>query len=569
MQTERGERFVLGLVAILSIAARAIAFFRYRFDSDEPQHLHVAWGWTAGLLQYRDVFDNHAPLFHMLTAPVLRWAGERPDILLIMRLPMLLLWAIVLAATFILGKRLYSARVGLWAALLLSIFPPFFLKSIEYRTDNLWNAAWCIALVVLTGGHLTVARLLMTGLFLGCAMATSMKTLLLVLTLAASGALMAFFARRSLWHVVRRWAVIVAGMAVVPAAIVAYFAWRGALPNLWYCVIQFNEQIASGRVRAQVWEARIAYIPTLATILWIAWRMRPQTDDVATRWRFFFAFGSAFFSATLFAFWILISPRDFLVIMPLLAIFAAAAIDRFDARVPLYAGLSLLLLGTTWYYGDHFENGTEEHITMMRQVLGLTRPEDPIIDLKGETVYRRRPYYYILEFITRRALQRGLIADSIPEDVVRSQCHVAQADGTFFPPRGRAFLNANFLDIGRLRAAGQWIKEDGSFTIAVPGPYVIIGENGEAQGLLDATPYHGARPLEPGAHTFVPVAPVERLACLWAPAFARGYSPFHLRDREFHGSPVFATADDDRRAASGRRRHRRWWPDAARSSQRR
>src|SRR5947208_12458843 len=52
-------RLIAGLAGI-SLVLRAIAFFHYRFDSDEPQHLHVAWGWTAGLLQYRDVFDNHA-----------------------------------------------------------------------------------------------------------------------------------------------------------------------------------------------------------------------------------------------------------------------------------------------------------------------------------------------------------------------------------------------------------------------------------------------------------------------------------------------------------------------------
>src|SRR5579872_2122068 len=133
-EMRRGERIILAAFAALSLAARALAYFRYRFDSDEPQHLHVAWGWTAGLLQYRDLFDNHAPLFHMITAPILSWAGERPDILLIMRAPMLVLFGIVLATAFILGRRLYSDRVGLWAAVLLSLEPTFFLKSLEYRT---------------------------------------------------------------------------------------------------------------------------------------------------------------------------------------------------------------------------------------------------------------------------------------------------------------------------------------------------------------------------------------------------------------------------------------------------
>lgn len=561
---ERGERFLLSALAILSLAARAAAFFRYRFDSDEPQHLHVAWGWTAGLLQYRDLFDNHAPLFHMATAPMLAWAGERPDILLVMRAPMLLLYAVVLASTFILGRRLYTARVGLWATLLLSLFPVFFLKSLEYRTDNLWNAAWCLALVALIDRPPTTARLLIAGLLLGCALATSLKTLLLLLTIAVAGMVTVFFSRRSIGSLLRHSMVIAAGTAIVPAAIAAYFQARGALSNLWYCTVAFNELIASGHVRTRVWAARLVYIPVLAVIVWTAWRMRPVAGDRIVRRRFFLAFASAFFSATLLGFWILISPRDFLVILPILAIFVAAAIDRLEARVPVYAGVALIFLAGIWHYTRGFENGTEEHITMMRQVLGLTRPEDPIMDLKGETVYRRRPYYYILEFITRREIRRRVIADTIPEDVVRTRCHVAQADGAFFPPRGRAFLAANFLDLGRLRAAGQWINEDGSFTIAVPGQYVIVTSSGEAQGGLDTSPYRGARWLEPGAHTFAPIGPPQRIACLWAPAFTRGYSPFHLRDREFHGSSVFAPKDFDHRSPSGRRRHRRRGPDPAR-----
>src|SRR5207302_2347609 len=131
------------------VAMRALAFPRYRFDSDEPQHLHVAWAWTAGLLQYRDVFDNHAPLFHMAAAPLLRILGERPDILLYMRAPMLVLWIIVSVVTFAIARRLYDARIAMWSVLLLNVLPPFFLKSIEFRTDNLWNGFWMVAVAVL------------------------------------------------------------------------------------------------------------------------------------------------------------------------------------------------------------------------------------------------------------------------------------------------------------------------------------------------------------------------------------------------------------------------------------
>src|SRR5688572_29311378 len=75
----KSERILVWSTAALSLVLRAIAFFNYRFDVDEQQHLHVTWGWTAGLVQYRDYFDNHAPLFHLLTAPLLALMGERSD----------------------------------------------------------------------------------------------------------------------------------------------------------------------------------------------------------------------------------------------------------------------------------------------------------------------------------------------------------------------------------------------------------------------------------------------------------------------------------------------------------
>ena len=43
-RTVSGERLILIVLAVFTLVLRAIAYFHYRFDSDEPQHLHVAWG---------------------------------------------------------------------------------------------------------------------------------------------------------------------------------------------------------------------------------------------------------------------------------------------------------------------------------------------------------------------------------------------------------------------------------------------------------------------------------------------------------------------------------------------
>src|SRR5437870_638452 len=168
---KRAPAISLSLIAA-ALATRVALIFRYRFDSDEPQHLHVAWGWTHGLVQYRDVFDNHAPLFHLMAAPLVRALGERADILVILREWMMPLTVLSLVATYILGRALWSERVGRWAALVAGFGPTFLLTSTEFRADILWMATWLWALVVMLGGRPTGRRGLLAGLLLGAALAT-------------------------------------------------------------------------------------------------------------------------------------------------------------------------------------------------------------------------------------------------------------------------------------------------------------------------------------------------------------------------------------------------------------
>ncbi|HSP15890.1 MAG TPA: glycosyltransferase family 39 protein [Thermoanaerobaculia bacterium] len=521
----RSERIALIAFAAVSLVLRSIAFFHYRFDSDEPQHLHVAWGWTVGLVQYRDLFDNHAPLFHIASAPLLRLLGERSNILFFMRAAMLPLFAIVVLCTYLIGKRLYSQTVGLWAAVLLSLFPPFFLKSLEYRTDNLWNTLWIVALAILILKPPSAFRWFLAGLLLGAAMAVSLKTILLVVTLAGAG-LITRTTLRDRTSIGRPIAAAAAGLTIVPAIVALYFVSLGAWSNLVYCVFEFNTLIE--RVRPHVAIERILWPFAIAAIVLMA-RRSTQRDLP----RMFCAAAFAVFMVTLAAFWILISPRDMLPMMPIGAIFAVSVIDRLDDRLIVRTATAVALIVPLYYYANRFENRTDAFVTMMNQVLRLTRPDEPIMDFKGETIYRRRPYYYIFEAITHEAMEKNLLPDRVPEAVIAARCYVAQADGSIFPPRARAFLNANFMDLGRLRAAGQWIAADGTFSIAVPGRYVIIDEIGEAIGSLDGSIYEGSQEMTAGPHRFQRAKTDERLAVLWAPAFERGFSPFHLQDRNF------------------------------------
>jgi hypothetical protein len=353
--------------------------------------------------------------------------------------------------------------------------------------------------------------------------------MLLLLTLVAAGAITWFMRRRARGAGVRAGlvALFALGFAIVPALIAGYFIARGAWPDLVYGALRFNGLVASHRPPLVVWIPRLCYIPMMYVVFRQAWRYRARSTDA----RYFFAVATGIFFATLFSFWILISPRDFLPFLPFLTIFFVAALARRKFFLEAIIVMAIVLLTGVGYYAAWLTNRTAEFITMEKQLLNVSRPGELVMDYKGELIYRRRPYYFILEFITRNAIAHGLIADTVPEDLVRTRCHIAQADGTQWPDRARVFMNANFIDLGRLRVSGQWLQADGTFTIAIPGDYVILDKTGEASGALDGTPYRGSRTLERGAHRFA--GGKERIACVWAPAYSRGFSPFHPRDLDF------------------------------------
>lgn len=529
----RSERIAIAALGGFLLLVRIAAFFRYRFDSDEPQHLHVAWGWTQGLVQYRDLFDNHAPLFHMLSAPYLVLFGERPDILFFMRALMIPLWIFVAAGTWIIARRFYSTRVAVWAVLILHLFPTFFLKSLEYRTDNLWCAIWIAVLLVLTRGDLTPRRMFAVGLLLGICACVSLKTSLLIFTLLLAGGTTYFFTieQRSPREIARVLLPALAGLVIVPTAVALLFVHLGAWPNLVYCNFTFNGLIAHTKPHAM--RLRELY-PFVLIMILVAARERAagKTFDRDTRWRYFLAVACLMFSVTLACFWILISARDFLAILPLFAIVGASAVDNIRFRIPVLAIWTLLCLHGLQHYTNWLKNDTRELTTMIDQVLHLTRPGEPLMDFKGETIFRRRPYYYILELIGRTHMKRGLIPDTVARDMIAARCHVAQADGQFWPDASGEFLRGHYIDVGRLRASGNWIGENGSFDVAIPATYVMLDKSGKARGMLDGVPYTGPRELAAGPHRFVRETN-ERVAWLWAPAYERGFSPFHLRDRDF------------------------------------
>lgn len=552
---ETSERMTAATLFAVTAFLRIVYVFGYPIDSDEPQHLHVVWGWTQGLLPYRDFFDNHTPLFHLLFAPLLAVLGERSDILFLMRLAMIPIGVVILWSTYVIGRELFSNRVGLWAAVLTGLFPNFFIHALEFRTDVLWSALWLSALAVFIQGRPTVPRGFLGGVLLGAALSVSMKTVLLLaaLSMAVLGTIVLTMKRRSQAIHSRPGfgTAALVGLLIVPLALISFFVLHEAWTPFFHGIVQHNILTVPGLSPWQTHPWRFMLLPiALPLLCWAAWAIARQTPNTGIGIRRAVVFLAAgLYFAAVHTVWPIFTAQDHLPFYPLFIILLTPVIlaapsfltppeGSFRPGRPRFGVLAAVLVavvevGYLLTAVPLRHNGGDNEAALLTEVLRLTRPGEPVMDLKGETVYRPRPFYYVLETITRERMRRGLIADDIPERLIATRTRVTVTDVGGFPTRGRQFIEQHYLPVGRLRVVGQILGPsvtDGmhpfTFDVPIPAAYSIVSETGGAAGVLDGRPYEGVRFLDRGRHEFRPSSGTGRFALVWARAVEKGYSPF-------------------------------------------
>ena len=542
------ERRYLGWGFALFVVLRLLYPFVLRVDSDEPQHLHVVWGWAKGMLQYRDLFDNHAPLFQMLCSPIFRLFGERADIVVWMRLAMVPLSCLTLWSVYKISLALYSHRTALWTTLATAFVPVYFFTSTEFRTDDLWVVFWMLSLMVLVTGK--SKRLFWTGFFLGCSFATSMKTSLLLGSLLVAGVcvgIMQVASKRERpadpgkgWgsRIVGSAACLV-GLALVPLAVIGFFYFKGALPQMYYCVITHNvvPHMKNGKIGLHSLGLPVAF-PFLLGLGYALYRRSKSASSGA--WSALLFLTASIYLMTLWSYWPLITAQDYLPFVPPLCIVATPlflwASDR-SSKAAIRRGAPALaicaLVGWCIVLNPFWHRGARGHIRMVQETLDLTRPDEIIMDGKGETIFRKRAFYFVLEGITDKRMHMGLITNNIKEEMIKAETavvHLSRLKGDATP-----FVRANYLLVGDLYLLGKMLStekkaQDGDyhFEIAVPSDYQFVGKSGPIAGAnssnsglkatLDGIPWTGPRRLPAGKHELQIVGLHGPIALFWARA---------------------------------------------------
>jgi hypothetical protein len=340
------------------------------------------------------------------------------------------------------------------------------------------------------------------------------------------------------------------GLFLVPVALTLFFWAQGALGPFFYGTIHHNLVPGMGHWGKSHW--RFFLFPLMLPPLWwggqIIFHHAPRAT-LGTR-RVFVFFLAGFYISALESYWPLLQWQDFLPFYPLFALlltplilktpsFAISGLSGINrpvrpfvkALIPVVIVLleiSLLLANKHHY--------PQRETVLLSEVLHLTRRSDPVIDTKGETIFRQRSCYYVFEKVTISRIERKMIPDDIPERLIATRTCVAGPDRDKFPRRTRQFLQENYLRVGRLRVVGQFLVPPTagelhpiSFEVRIPAHYALVAERGAVKGSLDGAPYVGPRFLALGHHEFRPSCQAGTLALVWAQAVERGFLPFPQR----------------------------------------
>lgn len=438
-------RIVALAYVLAAVAVRAATILRWSYNSDEPQHLHLAWQWSRGLVAYRDVYDNHLPLFHLLVAPWIAAVGETPHILFYARLLMVPLVLAILVLTWKLTAELFDPALAWWATFAAAVSPPMLRPTIEFRNDVLWLLLLLVALMLFFRERRFVA-----GVVLGAALMVSIKTAPFAMALALA-------------VIVARYGSLVpviAGSVIVPAIVTAFLAFHGAADDMFRWSVFANGAMPvelSRRLLGGIW-----CIALSAVAIWLGSRFPRDKRVVAAAIAIFHI---AFFVVMA----PLVGPRDFLPVYPIGFMFLFAFLAPRTRHL-----VACLLVPIAIGEARLWEEPSRYYPQIVADAIRFTAPADPVFDRKGEMVFRRRATYLALESVSQRRLAAGELRDTIAADIVAARAYASLRDSARIPPASRAFLNRYFVPVSAIRVAGQHIGRDGTFEIAIPGFYTVL-----------------------------------------------------------------------------------------------
>ncbi len=527
-------------------------------NSDEPQHLHLSWGWANGLVQYKDMFDNHTPLFHLFMTPFLEFFGERADIINVMRFLMLPFWLGILLIIYNLVRKLDSLSSAVLSTLVLAFTPGFMLVSTEYRADIPWVFLWVLLVWYVCVYPMTRKRLVTAGLIGGIMAMTSMKGVLMVPTLCLAWIIPALANRsygRSRLNIegLKRFFLFGISCALPCFLIFLLMSILGAWDAMIYCLFQHStvplDEISEPLLPSLL---RLTLGVTGLGAAFLAGREKGNRP-LAKSW--FLATASLYYLVVHFLFPVVERQTQLS--------YYAIGIPAIMLSLNVYKDMLLSSIKTKWS-SVHFEKvvffvciallvvcvtkappwrfSSLKMQDLLTEVITLTEEDDLILDQKGESVYRRRSHYFVLETFTLERMMLELIPQTAWSELIEKEVPIVVNDNVkevFGQDYGffhwtRMFIKYNYHEVGYVSVAGKYLVSEEAddqgripFKVEVPAEYVFISPKGIVTGYLNEELYEGETIyLESGDYTFTPndmrSLPI---IFIWERAYREGYLP--------------------------------------------
>jgi hypothetical protein len=261
----------------------------------------------------------------------------------------------------------------------------------------------------------------------------------------------------------------------------------------------------------------------VALVLFLARRMSREAN--APRLAVFLA--AAFYALLVIGFSPTLKKQTFLPVYPLLALAAVGGVQVLGPRrAPwLESAVCVAFLTHQILECAPWRDGLAEQWTLLKDTLALTRPGDMLLDLKGETIFRRRPIYLVYVLATTRGMEIGRLPKEDPVQLSASDTAVVIGTGAGFPKDMRKYIKDHYLpaSASRLWVAGSdvdRVQENGHRVMRadppVAGVYVILA-NGSA-------PIGSLWVKKPGPQA-LDLPDRDDLLLYWKAAWDAGYRP--------------------------------------------
>jgi len=389
-------------IATTVFAAGSWFLVHRRFDIDELEHAHAAWCVAQGLIPYRDFFEHHPPALYLLSAPLFRAmspgdAFDRAAQTLVMcRAAMWLLAVVAIMlthrlATYVVGP--VATATGVWAVFLLATSFQFLNTTMEFRPDV--PAVVCVLAALVCAleaqrSNSPVQRwwLLAAGAALGASLLFTQKAIF-----AAPGVVVFV-------SMTGRRGILTFGIGLmIPIAMVAgWFAANGAVVALVDGTIMRNVAINTDRssplpgLLASLLRNLPLYGFGLAGAI-KAWRVK-RTGAPSILLATLLSLGAGV---------VLIGrvyDQYYLLMLPLLAVFGAAAIAEWSARrpgstgwIPGAVGVAAIVLLPGVVMTRYESN--DRQLADMHLAMDQVRPDETVLSgIPGAGTFRPHAWYY-------------------------------------------------------------------------------------------------------------------------------------------------------------------------------